>query len=86
MKYSNVIDTTTDVALTSINFGLTVGTALSWNEYFKALVSRFVKTGSGSQYLLMYALVMTIVTTAVMIGTRMLTRKILKEEKGDKEE
>ena len=79
MGYENVIDTTTDVALTSINFGLTVGTALAWNEYFKAFVSKFIKSGSGSQYLLMYALAMTIVTTLVLIGTRMLDRKVLKK-------
>ena len=80
MKYTQIVDTTADVALTSINFGLTVGTALSWNEYFKALVSKFVKSGSGSQYLLMYALAMTILTTGVMIATRMMTKKTLKKQ------
>ena len=70
-----LIQTTYDTTLISINFGLTLASALAWNEYFKAIVSDFLAKGKGSKYLLMYALAMTILTTLFLIITRKLSQK-----------
>ena len=80
MRTATLIQTTYDTTLSSINFGLTLATALAWNEYFKFVVNEFLAKGKGGKYLLMYALSMTILATLFLIISRKLAdKKIVKD-------
>ena len=84
MKHKNngsqIFSTTTDVALNSINIGLTVGSALAWNEYFKTLISKLLSGSRGQNALLAYAIGMTLLTTLILIATRVLTKNKFKKK------
>ena len=75
----NFINETSDVALTSINFGLTFATALAWNEFFKNALQNFISGKKGLRYQLIYAIAITILTSMVLIVSKMLTAKELKQ-------
>ena len=64
---------TYDSSINSINMGFTLAAALAWNESIKAFIREKVPK-IGSQYHIMYALAVTLLSAVVFT----LTRRLLK--------
>lgn len=75
MDTSFIAKQTYDTTLASINLGLTLASALAWNEYFKSLITAMMTKGNGLKYMLVYALMMSILTTIFMIVTKKVNEK-----------
>uniref|UniRef100_A0A6C0F5F3 Uncharacterized protein n=1 Tax=viral metagenome TaxID=1070528 RepID=A0A6C0F5F3_9ZZZZ len=77
------VDTSYDVALTGVNFGLTVGTALAWNDYFKGVIKTLVGNGKKTNYALMYPIAMTLLTVIIFMILKYITNREVKPKLPD---
>lgn len=68
-----LVNDTYDSSINSINMGFTLAAALAWNESIKAFIREKVPK-MGSQYHIMYALAVTLLSAIVFT----LTRRLLK--------
>jgi len=67
---------------TMMNLGLTIATALAWNEAGKRIVGQFVKQGTnknGTSTFLVYALAMTFTSTLIFSMSKRFIKKDLEK-------
>lgn len=67
-------------SVSSINMGFTLAAALAWNESIKKIINANLSAKLGSQYQILYAVIVTLLAALVFVITKRFLKPSIKRE------
>lgn len=77
MDTEKLLALTEKTLLDNVSLGLVLASAMAWNEVIKVFAKKFIKSGGGEYYVLLYAVFLTMLMVAFQIMSKRPTKKVL---------
>ena len=77
MDSDKLLKLTEKTLLDNVSLALILASAMAWNEVIKVFAKKFIKSGGGEYYVLLYAVFLTMLMVAFQIMSKRPTKKVL---------
>ena len=77
MDTDKLLTLTEKTLVDNISLALVLASAMAWNEVIKVFASKFVKSGGGEWYLVMYATFLTLLMVGLQVLSKRPAKKVL---------